>query len=103
MNKILFKKIKKISEKYSELPLTIVYTDTHMDNVKALVEVRNDEALLYVNIFKSKTPEEIIEAIAHEIAHVNIFVRGGKINSHGVKHLNESDFLNIKIMEEYNA
>lgn len=101
--KILFKKIKTISEKYCKLPLTIVYTDSHMDGVKALVEVKGKEAFLYVNIFKVKTPEDIIEAIAHEIAHVNIFEAGGKINFHGVKHFGESKYLFEKMMEDYNA
>lgn len=103
MYKILFKKIKQISQKYSQVPLTIVYTDTHMDNVKALVEVKGDEAFLYVNIFKSKSAEEIIKAIAHEIAHINVYKQGGRINYHGVKHLNEMEYLYEKMMEEYNA
>jgi len=103
MGKILFKKIKKIANKYSALPLIIVYTDVHMDHIRALVEVKGEDIFLYVNIFKNKTSTDILEAIAHEIAHVNIFKAGGKINFHGIRHLNETEYLLNKFMEEYYA
>lgn len=73
MNTIKWKKLKRIASNLvgREVSLTLT-TDSSMDGYFALAEFNESKVLIIINGNKCKSIDEIIESIAHEIAHVII-------------------------------
>lgn len=68
--KIMWKKLKRITEKITKRKVNIHATTSLNNNINAAVEFSKGEVDIAINLNNAKKIIEVIEAISHESAHV---------------------------------
>lgn len=96
--KIKWGRLKNIASKLSGRKVVInLTTDNGMKGYNALVDFNSDEATIYLNGNKCKSLDMVIDAVAHELAHVIT-----EDQQDSGRHKKTWDSLKEKIREEYN-
>jgi len=70
VNKIKLKKLKRISEKITNIKVNITMTTAINDERKAVVIFNKKNADIVINGNKIKEINDVIDGVAHELAHI---------------------------------